>query len=121
MSEKVLNELVDIFQPGNKDWLGDRITDDNPLTYHHIVKACNGGRKSINNGALLTKNSHRYLHSVLEKDDISTYTLINLKFKLLNCQKQPPTDEYYEDINNILGDRVNDFKTYKKLIKTKKH
>ena len=38
MSEKTLKELIDIFQPNGIDWLGDKITDDNPITYHHIVK-----------------------------------------------------------------------------------
>ena len=120
MSGKILEELIDIFEPNGIDWLGDKISEDNPITYHHIVKKACGGRKSLDNGALLTKRSHKYLHQVVENKDIETYIIINSCFKELNKTKQPPTNDYYLNISSVLnGCSVNNDISEKKLIKRK--
>lgn len=113
MSDKVTKDLIDIFQPNGIDWLGDKISEDNTLTYHHITKACEKGHKTLNNGALLTKRSHKYLHEVLEREDLESYLLLNIEFKRLNMTKLQPTEEYYEKIDDILGDRTRDFRNIK--------
>jgi len=102
MSDKTTENLIRIFQPNGIDWLGDEISKDNPLTYHHITKKSCGGRKTINNGALLTKRSHRYLHDVIEVEDTTTYMFINYCFKMLNDSKQPPNESYYRTIDALL-------------------
>jgi len=119
MSGKILEELIDIFQPNGIDWLGDNISEDNPITYHHIVKKACGGRKSLDNGALLTKRSHKYLHSILEQKNYETYLKLNDCFKELNKTKQPPTNDYYINVHTILNgstltDPFEQTKTYKR-------
>lgn len=47
------------------------------LTYHHIDKACDGGPKTIENGAILSSNSQKWLHCHIEMKDIDLYNLCN--------------------------------------------
>jgi hypothetical protein len=122
MSDKVIVRLINTFEPNGIDWLGDEVSKDNPLTFHHIVKRENYGRKTLDNGALLTKRSHKFLHSVLESQDKETYLAINKEFKELNKTKQPPTSDYYLRIHDILSNtKVEDIESKQKvLIKEKK-
>ena len=46
------------------------------LTYHHIKKKCRGGCNDIDNGALLNRIIHSFLHS-LERNDPTLYEEIN--------------------------------------------
>lgn len=47
------------------------------LTYHHIQKDCDGGPKSVDNGALLTSISQSWLHNYIENKDPEMFDLIN--------------------------------------------
>lgn len=53
------------------------------LTYHHIKKKCKGGCNDIDNGALLNRIIHSFLHS-LERNDPTLYEEIN---EALQCYK----------------------------------
>jgi len=60
--------------------LGGKITRENPLTYHHIKPVREGGRGTIENGALLTDEKHRLFNELERKfpelaDEINKYFL----------------------------------------------
>lgn len=61
--QEILKQMILIYKPNGYDWMGTPITKDNPLTYHHIVKRKDGST-TIENGALLTKSSHKKLNSL---------------------------------------------------------
>jgi len=72
------------------------------MSFHHIVKKSNGGRRDMSNGALLMGNSaHPYLH-LIECKDIETYNAINKIFKYINQQGYEPTMEQREIIEYLL-------------------
>ena len=50
----IIDFMKEIYNTYNKDWMGFKITEENPLTYHRIIKEEDGGNKTIDNGALLT-------------------------------------------------------------------
>lgn len=51
------------------DFMGYRVNSPSDLTFHHlIIKKSNGGKEEIKNGALLIKESHKYLHYIEKKD-----------------------------------------------------
>ena len=54
------------------------------------VKAENGGKITIDNGALLTQRAHNYLH-LIERIDIDIYNRINVVLKEINENKSEPT------------------------------
>ena len=100
--DKVKKEMLKIYQPlSNLDWLNYKIVQTSDLTYHHLIKKANGGKKSIENGALLMSTAHQYLH-LIECIDIDTYIAINKLFCIINKQKSEPTKEQREMIEYIL-------------------
>lgn len=90
-----LQELIKIYQTNNYDWLSYQITKKNILTLHHIVKACDGGKLSLENAALLTKKAQRALHMCEHKDFI-LYSEINEFFKEIIAYGLP-LDIYLEN------------------------
>lgn len=54
-------------------------------SYHHLVKKANGGKKTINNGAILNEVAHHYLH-LIESYDLELYDYINSILKKENEQ-----------------------------------
>lgn len=99
--KKVLRILVDIFEPNNTDWMNFKLTKDNPYTYHHIKEKRKGGDKSIDNGAILTRKAHSFLH-ILEKNCPDAYNDLQNVFIKINASKLPPTDEIVKEIDDIL-------------------
>ena len=93
--------MLVIYQTTEYDWLGDKIHDVNKLTKHHIMKKELGGENGVSNYALLTPKSHKLVH-LLEEKDPALFENINLLFLELNRSMQPPTENYYKRINNIL-------------------
>ena len=71
------------------------------LTFHHIVKKCEGGKEIITNGALLMNTGHQYLH-IIEFKDFKTYKHINDIFRIVNDQQYEPTKEQRETLEYIL-------------------
>ena len=86
---KVKEEMIKIYNTYNLDWM-DYYVEGNDLTYHHIVKAENGGKITIDNGTLLTQRAHNYLH-LIERIDIDIYNRINAVLKEINENKSEPT------------------------------
>lgn len=100
---KVLEEMIEIYQPDEVDWMGFYRVKGNPYTFHHIREKCNKGKNEINNGAILTKNAHRLLN-ILEKDYPDAYRDYQNLFKRINESKAPLTDDFKEDIYGMLLD-----------------
>lgn len=98
----VTREMLKIYKPlSNLDWMNYRIVNKQDLTFHHIQKREDFGRETIENGALILKHSHQYLH-LIEYKDIRTYDAINKIFKYINQQRHEPTREQREIIEFML-------------------
>ena len=100
--KNITREMLKIYQPfSNLDWLNYKIIRTNDLTYHHIKKRANGGKRSIDNGAILTQIAHRYLN-LIECQDTETYELLNNMFRIVNEQRSEPTHEQRLAIEYLL-------------------
>lgn len=98
----VVKEMIKIYRTRDICWMGYKITRNNPLTYHHCnVKACDGGKRTFENGALLSEIGHSYLN-LIEFKDFQMYTILNEVFKIINKQQHAPTKEQYMIINSCL-------------------
>lgn len=90
---KQANKLYNIYVPNSKlDWMNYKIDRKQDLTFHHIVKREDGGKATLDNGALLTYNAHNYLH-VIEFKEIDTYNYINKMFEIINKQLSEPNED----------------------------
>ncbi|MBQ6495172.1 MAG: hypothetical protein IJI49_04140 [Bacilli bacterium] len=87
--DKITEQMMEIYNTYTMDWM-DYIIINNNLTYHHIIKKENGGKRTIDNGALLTDRAHEYLHTI-ERLDVDIYNRINKIFKEINGSKKEPT------------------------------
>ena len=99
--KRVLRIMVDIFQPDGIDWMNFCLAKGNPFTYHHIVEKSNGGDKSLDNGAILTKHAHTLLN-MLEKFCPDAYNDLQQVFAKINSSKKPPAEELIREIDEIL-------------------
>lgn len=98
---KLTKEMLHIYKPySNMDWLNYKLVKAD-ITFHHIQKRCDGGKKEISNGALIMPVAHQYLH-LIECKDINTYIAINKIFKYVNQQMYEPTQEQREIIEYLL-------------------
>ena len=90
--DRVKQEMLRIYEPiSNLDWMNYKLLRKD-ITYHHIQKRSNGGKRTMENGALLMPVAHEYLH-LIEFCDIETYELINNLFRVVNNQHCEPTYE----------------------------
>ena len=97
----ITREMLHIYKPlSNMDWMNYRLVRKD-LTFHHIVKREDGGKRTIENGALLMPVAHQYLH-LIEYKDIETYNAINKIFRYVNDQEYEPTREQREIIEYLL-------------------
>lgn len=101
--KQVTREMIKIYKPLDLDWLNYRVTRENPITYHHIVKREHGGLYTIDNGALLSVNGHQYLN-VIEYKEIKIYIALNKMFEIINRQRHAPTEEQREIIEYLLNE-----------------
>ena len=99
--KKITREMVKIYKPLDYDWLNYKVTQSNPLTFHNIVKKCDGGKEEISNGSLITEIGHQYLH-LIEHKEFATYLLLNKIFKIINEQRTAPTKEQRELVEYLL-------------------
>lgn len=98
---KVTKEMLHIYKPvSNLDWMNYRLVKSQ-VTYHHILKREDGGKKEIENGALLMPTAHQYLH-LIECKDLETYHTLNKLFKIINNQMAEPNQEQREIIEYLL-------------------
>lgn len=93
--------MLQIYKPySNMDWMNYHLVKKD-ITYHHCLKREHGGKREIENGALLMPVAHQYLH-LIECKDIDTYIAINKVFKYINQQMAEPTREQRELIEYLL-------------------
>lgn len=62
---------------GAKCMLTDR---ESALNFHHIIKKCEGGDETIENGAILNRSVHDFVHD-FESSDKDMFYEINLALK----------------------------------------
>lgn len=99
--DRIKIEMLKIYKPiSGLDWLNYKLVRSD-VTYHHILRRTNGGKKTIENGALLMPVAHQYLH-LIESKDINTYITINKIFEYINQQKYEPTQEQREILEYML-------------------
>ena len=85
------------------DFMGYKIKDSKNLSYHHlIIRKKNGGKETIENGAILTKISHKYLHFI-EQTNYQIFKKITEQLILENKCGELKLEYLYE-INNFLND-----------------
>lgn len=89
---KSLDDIITIYGVEEYDWLNFKITKENKLTYHHLLKRQNGGRHGIDNGAPLTTLGHNYLHQI-EARDYEIYIKLNNILKRINTSGTAPTND----------------------------
>ena len=117
--DNILKTLINIYNMNEIDWLGYKLQDR--YSYHHIIKKCDGGKRTLDNGAVLFQTSHSYLHTI-ENYDIEKYILLNKILKDINTQRYMSTEEQLRQINFILSQFENEYEGYissrdKKIIK----
>lgn len=89
-----------------------RIVRKSDLTFHHIQKRCEDGKEVIENGAIIGKIGHEYLH-IIEYKDIKTYNAINKMFMYINKQLYEPTMEQRQIIEYLLREFESEYKETK--------
>lgn len=100
---EITKEMLHIYKPiSNLDWLNYKLVRKN-VTFHHIIKKCDGGKRIIENGALLIPLSHQYLH-LIEFKDLETYIALNKIFKIVNNQRSEPNKDQREIVEYLLQD-----------------
>jgi hypothetical protein len=88
--KNITGKMLKIYVPvSGLDWMNYRLVKEE-VTFHHIKKKSDGGKKEINNGALIMPVGHQYLH-LIEYLDIDTYLELNSIFKIVNMQGKEPT------------------------------
>ena len=83
------------------DWLGYELKVNSKYTYHHIEKKEFGGKRTINNGAILIDTSHTYLH-LIESKDLDMYIYLNNILKNINNQREMPNRQQLLAIDSLL-------------------
>lgn len=96
-----LRDLIRIFQPDDYDWINFALSKKNPYTYHHIIEKNNGGSLSVENGAILTKKGHRFLH-LLQLYCPDAYNDLQDVFRRINDSKEPVTQDFVDEVDEIL-------------------
>lgn len=99
--KQITKEMLRIYKPySNLDWLNYKLVKRD-VTFHHIQKRVDNGKRTIDNGALLMPIAHEYLH-LIEYRDIDTYIAINQIFKFVNQQMHEPTKEQRQILEYLL-------------------
>ena len=117
--KQITNLMVNMYNLKKIDFMGYKVSKDNPYTYHHLIKRCYGGKETIENGAVLTKNSHEYLH-IVETRDLELYNYINNVLKQINEQGHEPLLRQILAIDYLLKlfehDHINDKSSKNKIL-----
>ena len=98
--DQVLCELIRIYEPKGIDWMGYKLSKKNPYTYHHIEEKRKGGKQTLDNGAILTRQAHDHLN-YLELYVPDAYRDWQRVFKYFNALRRPLTEKEYEIIEKI--------------------
>ena len=76
--DTITKQMIKIYQLKKlkRDFMAYKFERTNELTYHHlIIPNRAGGKRTIENGAILTQNSHEYLH-LIERIDPEIFYFI---------------------------------------------
>ena len=119
--KEVLRLMISQYNIHKIDWMGYKVNKENPYTYHHLKKKCHGGKETIENGAVLTRTGHEYLH-IVESRDMELYNYINNVLKQINEQGFMPIERQLLAIDAMLKmfektHRYDRTKSNKRLIK----
>lgn len=88
--------LSDIYIINGIDVMGFEVTPTNIITYHHLIKVEDlkmlgfPTDKTMENGIVLTRNAHSYLHMIEETDPEIFYHINQILF-LITKEKRLPT------------------------------
>lgn len=97
--KEVTKELITRFHLTKYDFMGYHLVKDQ-CTYHHIIKKCNNGAMTFNNGAPLMPLNHHYLH-IIENYEYYMYRFINEVFTNIHRRGEIlPSD--YRLISDVL-------------------
>ena len=111
---KCLKIIIENFKVYEVDFMNFKITDEQPLTYHHIIPRRDGGATTVKNGAVLTLDAHAYFHIIERKNYAITQEITRL-FQELHKNENIPDFDYYEKIDFLLNKyEQNKFKIYMK-------
>ena len=121
--KNVTKLIIRIYNVKKIDWMGYKVSKDNPYTYHHLKKKCDGGKENIKNGAILTNYAHEYLN-IIENYDYELYEYINNVLLQINEQGFAPLKRQLLAIDFILRQFEEKYKNQtnskgKQLIKNK--
>lgn len=97
--QRVIKEMIEIYRPGEYDWMGSRISKKNVLTFHHIVKR-KEGLTIKENGALLTQKSHQRLNK-LEVHNKDLFERWQWLFIAINTRNEPPREDLIIQIQEL--------------------
>jgi len=103
-----LKVMLKIWKVKRMDWLG--YENDERYSYHHIKKKSDGGKTTIENGAILHQSSHEYLHTI-EFYDPERYIFLNTILKAINEQRSMPSIEQLKEIKQILLSFQNEYES----------
>lgn len=98
--KNITREMIKIYNLDMLCFMG--YTLDRTASYHHIIKREHGGKETIENGAVLNKTAHEYLH-IIEYKDYDTFIAINKILKIINNQRDKPTKEQLQIISKLLS------------------
>lgn len=101
--KEVTKQMIKIYKPIDLDWLNYKVTRENPITAHHIVKREDGGKLVLDNIALLSKCGHQYLH-IIEFKEHKIYEMLNKMFEIINRQGHAPTEDQRFVIQYLLDE-----------------
>lgn len=99
--KNITKEMIKIYKPlSDLDWMNYRIKKSE-LTFHHIQKKENGGKETIENGAILMPIAHQYLH-IIEYKEEELFLMLNKMFLIINKQGYEPTNDQRQIIEYLL-------------------
>lgn len=97
--QMVKDAMLEIY--GDYCWMGYTVCRKNQYTYHHMRERRNGGKVTIDNGAILSHAAHNDLNT-MEQVKPYYYKELNDLFYALNRTQAPPTKEYFEEVKKLL-------------------
>lgn len=99
----VLTRMIERYEPDGEDWMGFKLNNSNPYTFHHIRERRKGGKEEIENGAILTTRAHQFLNT-LDSHYHQAYEDYQTIFRRINKNNGPLDDDLKEDIYGMLLD-----------------
>lgn len=101
-----LKVMIKLWKVDKVDWMG--YESDERYSYHHLHKKSDGGKTTLENGAVLHQSTHSYLHTI-EHYDYDKYIQLNTILKVINKQRTMPTIEQLKEIQSVLKEFQNEY------------